>query len=551
MEAGRLCTKLVRHMNRPPPSTFVRPEHRRAWLQLQQLAKTAPLSLRTLLSDPVRGASLQFHAAGLTLDASHQRMNNTVVQALLALAQESQVMPQAHAMFQGEAINTTENRAVLHVALRGSEMADPPWGTAISHTVAEELQRYCGFAEQLRAGTCLGFSGEPITDVVNLGIGGSDLGPRMATEALARLDGERKVQPVRLHYVSNVDAWSLATTLAPLQAARTLFIVQSKTFTTQETLTLFASAQRWLSDGGCARADMHLHLAAVTAQPQLAQAHDVAAARCFRIWDWVGGRYSLWSAIGLPLVVAIGRQAYLHMLAGAHAMDQHFLHAAPADNMPLALALFGIWNHNFLGAATHHVAPYHSALGKLVAFLQQQDMESNGKRVHMDGSECLVATSPVLWGGLGNDGQHAYFQLLHQGNQLVPVDFIGARLNPSGLPLSDEHQRVVLLNMQAQAKALAWGRTPQETQAALLGEGLSLQEAERLTTHRSFPGNIPSNTLWMDSLTPHSLGALLALYEHKVFCQAAIWGINAYDQWGVELGKTMARAMENSTASSP
>ena len=530
-----------------PTIPFVRPEERSAWQQLQQLAAAPGLHLRELMAQPERAAFLQFQAAGLTLDATHQRVDNSVMQALHSLAEASAVMPQALAMFRGEAINRTEGRAVLHVALRGSGQADPPWGQAISREVADELNRYCDFAEQLRAGDCTGFGGEAITDVVNLGIGGSDLGPRMATEALARLN--KLTQPVRLHYVSNVDAWSLATTLAPLQASRTLFIVQSKTFTTQETLTLFASAQRWLQDAGCPPAEMHRHLAAVTAQPALAQAQAVAAERCFRIWDWVGGRYSLWSAIGLPLAAAIGRAAYLQLLQGAHAMDEHFLHAPAEQNMPLNLALLGIWNRNFLGAATHHVAPYHSALGKLVAFLQQQDMESNGKRVHIDGSVCTVATTPVLWGGLGNDGQHAYFQLLHQGSQLVPMDFIGTRSGDTGLALSGEHQRVVLLNMQAQARALALGRTPAETRAALLAEGLSESQADRLTPHRSFPGNIPSNTLWMDSLSPQHLGALLALYEHKVFCQAAIWGINAYDQWGVELGKTMARAMEQAQAS--
>ena len=524
---------------------FIRPEHLPAWHQLHELAQQGQAPLRELLEDKQRHAKLQFNAAGLSLDASHQRVDADVMQALHGLAQESGVMAHAQAMFRGEAINSTEQRAVLHVALRGSEQAEPPWGQEISTAVSTELNRYCSFAEQLRGGDCKGFGAERITDVVNLGIGGSDLGPRMATEALSHLDAVWTQPLVRLHYVSNVDAWSLATTLAPLQASRTLFVVQSKSFTTQETMTLFASARRWLLDAGCPQADLHLHLAAVTAKPALAQSQGISSERCFRVWDWVGGRYSVWSAIGLPLTVAIGREAYLQMLQGAHAMDKHFLQAPAADNMPLTLALLGVWNRNFLGASTHHVAPYHSALGKLVAFLQQQDMESNGKRVHTDGSDCKVATAPVLWGGLGNDGQHAYFQLIHQGSQTVPVDFIGVRHGHAGLPLAAEHQRVVLLHMQAQAKALALGRTPEETLAALLAEGLSLSEAKRLTPHRSFPGNIPSSTLWMDSLTPYNLGALIALYEHKVFCQAAIWGINAFDQWGVELGKAMALEIES------
>lgn len=523
---------------------FIRPEHRHAWQLLQTLVDGPLPHLRDLLPDTQRHALLQFHAAGLTLDASHQRVNMTVMQALRALAEASGVMAQARAMFRGDAINSTENRAVLHVALRGSDQADPPWGTEISLAVSAELNRYCSFAEQLRAGECSGFSGERITDVVNMGIGGSDLGPRMATEALSQLDNALIAPAVRLHFVSNVDAWSLATTLAPLHAALTLFVVQSKTFTTQETMTLYASARRWLLDGGCPPDALHMHLAAVTSRSALAHAQGINASRCFSLWDWVGGRYSLWSAIGLPLVVAIGRDAYLQMLQGAHAMDRHFIQAPGEHNMPLNLALLGIWNRNFLGTSTQHIAPYHSALGKLVAFLQQQDMESNGKRVHIDGSACTVATTPVMWGGLGNDGQHAYFQLIHQGSQMVPIDFIGVRQGHAGLPLSAKHQRVVQLNMQAQAQALAQGRTGSETLQVLEASGLAIDEAQRLAPHRSFPGNIPSSTLWMDSLTPHNLGALIALYEHKVFCQAAIWGINAFDQWGVELGKSMALAIE-------
>ena len=524
---------------------FIRPEHRRSWQALQTLSQNAPLHLRELLPDRQRHASLQINAAGLSLDASHQRVNAEVMTALLQLAEESGVMPQAQAMFRGEKINHTEDRAVLHVALRGSTQPNPPWGEAISSAVAAEQARYCSFAEQLRAGDCKGFQGEAITDVINLGIGGSDLGPRMATEALARTGSASTTQPVQVHYVSNVDAWSLATTLASVQAGRTLFVVQSKSFSTQETMLLMASALRWLQDNGCPETELHLHLAAVTAKPALAVAKGISADRCFHLWDWVGGRYSLWSAIGLPLVLAIGRDAYLQMLAGAQAMDGHFLNTPAAQNMPLWMALLGIWNRNFSGATTHHVAPYHSALGKLVAFLQQQDMESNGKRVHIDNSPCSVATAPVLWGGLGNDGQHAYFQLIHQGTQQVPIDFIGVQQAHTGLPYAEEHQRVVLLNMQAQAQALAVGRTEEETRQLLLAEGLSQEQATRLAPHRSYAGNSPSSTVWMDHLTPHSLGALIALYEHKVFCQAAIWGINAFDQWGVELGKTMALAIEN------
>ena len=431
------------------------------------------------------------------------------------------------------------------MALRGSGTSSPPWGAAISADVQRELTRFTDFAELVRAGGVRGFTGETITDVVNLGIGGSDLGPRMASEALSQLSTPLQAPPVRVHHVSNVDPWSLATTLAPLQASRTLFIVQSKTFTTQETLTLASSAKRWLQDAGCSAAQLPQQLVAVTAKPALAQAAGYLPAHCFVFWDWVGGRYSVWSAIGLPLAIAIGRDAFLQMLAGGQAMDQHFLHSPADRNLPLLMALWGIWNRNFLGASTHHVAPYAAALGRLVPFLQQMDMESNGKRVHLDGSVASIGTAPVLWGGLGIDGQHAYFQLLHQGQHLVPMDFIGVRQGHAGLPLAAEHQRVVLLNLQAQTQALALGRSVADTVRMLRTSGLSEEEAQALAPHRSFAGNVPSTVLWLDQLTPHSLGALIALYEHKVFCQAAIWGIQAFDQWGVELGKTMAKAMES------
>lgn len=524
-------------------TSFIRPESRPAWQALQSLAQATAPHLRDLLQDRARNDSLQFEAAGIQADASRQRVTAPVMSALLKLAHDSQVLPQAQAMFKGDAINTTEHRPVLHMALRGGS-APAPWGASISAEVQHELGRFTDFAERLRHGEMRGFSGEVLTDVVNLGIGGSDLGPRMATQALSPAASHGPASPVRVHYVSNVDPWCLATTLAPLDPARTLFIVQSKTFTTQETLTLAASAKRWLKDAGCSDARLPHQLAAVTAKPSLAHADGFLPAHCFVFWDWVGGRYSVWSAIGLPLVMAIGREAFLQMLAGGQAMDQHFMDTPAPRNLPLLMALWGIWNRNFLGATTHHVAPYAAPLAHFVPFLQQMDMESNGKRVHVDGSFASVGTSPVLWGGLGIDGQHAYFQLLHQGQHLVPIDFIGVRQAHAGLPMAAEHQRVVLLNLQAQTQALAWGRDVTETAQMLRDSGLNDAQAQALAPHRSFAGNVPSTVLWLDQLTPHSLGALIALYEHKVFCQAALWGIHAYDQWGVELGKTMAKAME-------
>jgi glucose-6-phosphate isomerase len=483
---------------------------------------------------------MHLQACGIHMDFSHQRVNEPVMQALQALAKDRHVDDQLRAMFNAEAINTTEQRSVLHVALRGSHLSNPPWGQAVSDQVKTQLDKVCNFAEKMRSGACAGYSELPITDVVNIGIGGSDLGPRMATMALQTSPNPT----VRVHFVSNVDAWSLQQTLHKLNPATTAFVVQSKSFTTQETMTLAASARRWLTDSGCPAALLHRHLIAVTAKPSLALAQGFEADHVFEFWDWVGGRYSIWSAIGLPLAIAIGAKAYRDMLQGACDMDAHVQSATPESNMPLLMALLGIWNRNFLGAESLHIAPYASCLGMLVPYLQQMDMESNGKSTHIDGSAVQVGTSPVLWGGLGIDGQHAYFQMIHQGTHLVATEFIGVKTENSNLPFAAEHHRVVLLNMKAQAQALAIGRTLQETENLLLKQGLTPQEAKQLAPHRSYAGNRPSTTLWLEDITPHSLGALMAMYEHKVFYQAAIWGIHAYDQWGVELGKTMAQQME-------
>jgi len=511
-----------------------------AWLSLQSLAQPNFPSLRELLTDLPRNESMQLDACGIHMDYSHQRVNAEVLQALQGLAVERQVEAQLHAMFHGEHINATEKRSVLHVALRGSHLSNPPWGEAISEQVKKQLDKMCFFAEKMRSEACTGFSDLAITDVVNIGIGGSDIGPRMASYALQTPVSSA----VHVHFVSNVDAWSLQQTLHKLNPATTAFVVQSKTFTTQETLTITASAKRWLSDGGCPAALMHSHLMAVTARPDLALSQGFEAAHVFELWDWVGGRYSIWSAIGLPLAIAVGATAYRDMLQGAADMDAHVQTASPERNLPLLMALIGIWNRNFLGADSLHIAPYASCLGMLVPYLQQLDMESNGKSTHIDGSAVQVGTSPVLWGGLGIDGQHAYFQMIHQGTHLVATDFIGVRNETSPLPLAAEHHRVVLLNMKAQAQALALGRSVEETQAMLVKDGMSEDEVAQLAPHRSYAGNRPSTSLWMDAVTPQNLGALMALYEHKVFYQAAVWGIHAFDQWGVELGKTIAKHLE-------
>ncbi|MEN9383887.1 MAG: hypothetical protein RL323_1030 [Pseudomonadota bacterium] len=527
-------------MTTPP---FVAPQQRPAWQALQDLAQQPLPHLRDLLAtaDAQRTQRLQFEAASLRLDAQRQQVTTAVLDALLKLADEAGVLNQAAAQRQGAHINATEDRAVLHVALRGAGMANPPWGQALSDGVNAELDKFLNAVERLRDGSWKGCTGERITNVVNIGIGGSDLGPRMAVQAL-----DHCAHPdIKVHFVSNPDAWALHATLRSLKPQQTVFVVQSKTFTTQETLTLAASAQRWLTDGGIVGDQQKPHLIAVTASPQVSEKLGYAPENTFGFWDWVGGRYSVWSAIGLPVAVAIGAERFRAFLAGAHAMDQHFWTAPAERNMPLMMALLGVWNRNFLQCPTQLISPYASRLVYLAPFLQQMDMESNGKSTHVDGSPAQVGTGPIVWGGLGIDGQHAYFQLLHQGQHRVPVDFIGMQTEDSPLPLAAEHHRVVLLNLNAQAQALAEGRDEAATATELAAGGLSPERVQELVTHRSFRGNVPNSTLWLPELSPYTLGALIALYEHKVFCQAALWGIHAFDQWGVELGKTMAKRMEN------
>jgi glucose-6-phosphate isomerase len=521
-------------------SSNASPTALRAWQALTQLAAAPQPHLRdTLKSDAGRSARMTTSAAGLTLDASRQRLSPEIQTALLALAEQAGVADQRDAMFRGDAINSTENRPVLHVALRGQQ---GPWGKAISADVVRELDRMCSFADGVRSGAITGHSDKPFTDIVNIGIGGSDLGPRMAADAMAHLTSTGP----RVHYVSNPDAWALYSVLHPLDAARTLVVVSSKTFTTQETLTNATSCQRWLTDNGVPVERVSRHLVAITASPAQSAHLGYAAENTFLFWDWVGGRYSVWSALGLPLAIGISGAGFREFLAGARAMDGHFCTAPLASNLPVLMALSGIWNRNFLNCPTHLIVPYASRLVRFTPFVQQMDMESNGKRTHKDGTPVSVDTGPIVWGGLGIDGQHAYFQLLHQGKHTVPVDFIGVETEDTPLPMAQIHHSVVNLNLRAQAQAMAEGRNLEATRALLLKDGkVSAEELDAMAAQRSFEGNIPSNLLWLDKLDPSRLGALIALYEHKVFTQAAIWGINAYDQWGVELGKTMAKSMEN------
>lgn len=528
-------------MNSTSPTTLP------AWQQLAQFAALPQPHLRERLAQPGRDA-LQAAAdgTGIRVDFTRQAFDGAIWSALLQLAREAGVEAQRDAMFAGEVINTSEQRAVLHVALRGTPGATgdaAPWGAAIQQLVQNELDRVCAFAERVRAGDVKSSTGAAFTDVVNIGIGGSDLGPRMAADALAPLCSDGKTG-LRVHFVSNPDAWALHSTLRGLDPKTTMVIVASKTFTTQETMTNAASARRWLEDGGITGTAQSAHLVAITAAPQKSGAAGYPAEHTFTFWDWVGGRYSVWSALGMPLALAIGAKAFREFLAGGQAMDAHFRSAPLEQNLPVILALSGIWNRNFLNCPTQLLSCYPSRLVRFAPFVQQMDMESNGKRTRKDGQPCDTGTGPILWGGLGIDGQHAYFQLLHQGTHRVPVEFVGVETEDTALPLAAEHHRVVNLNLRAQSQALAVGRSPADTLQALMAEGQSAEQAEPFVSQRSFAGDVPNSVLWIDQLTPHRLGALIALYEHKVFVQAAVWGINAYDQWGVELGKTMAKSME-------
>lgn len=452
-------------------------------------------------ADPARFETFSETAPYVFADLSKNLVDADTQSLLLQLADECGVAAQRDAMFAGEAINTTERRAVKHWLLRAPPAASQDPDAA---EVQRTLDAMLAYAEQVRADAA-------ITDVVNIGIGGSDLGPQMAVAAL-----EAYVAPgKRFHFVSNIDGHELAAVLRRVRPESTLFLVASKTFTTLETMTNARSARRWFdAEGG---RDTARHFAALTTNVEAARAFGITTT--FGFWDWVGGRYSLWSAIGLPLAIAIGATEFRHFLDGAHKMDGHFRTAPPERNLPLRLGLLDVWYRNFHGFASRSIAPYHSALRRLPAYLQQLEMESNGKRVDAAGKALPVATSPVLWGEPGTNGQHAYFQMLHQGTDRVPVEFIAVRRPAHALP---QHQDLLLANVLAQGQALLQGRADPGG-------------------HRDFPGNRPSTTFLLEELTPASLGAFLAMYEHRVFTSGAVWGIDSFDQWGVELGKVLAQ----------
>ena len=488
-------------------------------------------------TDAKRAEKYSLDAAGLFLDYSKNRIDDAALAKLTELAHGAGVEARRDAMFAGGHINVTENRSVLHTALRdqgGSAlMVD---GHEILKPIRDVRAKVGAFAERVRGGEWLGYTGENITDVVNIGIGGSDLGPRMVCEALRAFAHPR----LRMHFVANIDGAALTDVFAQVDPKRTLFIIASKTFTTIETLTNARTARAWFLSSGAGEADVAKHFVALSTNTEAVKAFGINPDNMFPFWDWVGGRYSLWSSIGLSIVISIGAKKFDEMLAGAYAMDTHFRTAPLERNMPVILALLGIWYRNIFDAASMAVLPYSEHLQRLPAYLQQLDMESNGKSVTLEGNAVTQSTGPIIWGEPGTNGQHAFFQLLHQGTQLVPIDFI--------LPLKPthalrEHHDLLLANCLAQSSALMEGKTAAQVRQEMLVAGASEADAARLASHRTFAGNRPSNTIVLPQLDPASLGALIALYEHKVFVQGVIWNVNSFDQWGVELGKVVATSI--------
>ena len=510
--------------------------HTPAWRALEtHWQEMRQVHLRDLFDrHPQRAAQMTLGAAGLHVDYSKNILTQVTLERLFDLAEAVDLKGWVRRMFSGDHINNTEGRSVLHIALRNRGNR-PVFvdGEDVMPQVNAVLAQVEAFTRQVRSGEWRGYTGERITDTVNIGIGGSNLGPLMVCEALKPYQSPA----LRVHFVSNVDGTHLAETIRHLDPATTLFVVASKTFTTQETMTNAHSARDWLIDALGDEAAVSDHFVAVSTNAERVAAFGIDTNHMFGFWDWVGGRYSLWSAIGLPIALAIGYEGFCELLAGAHEMDEHFREAETSENLPAILGLIGVWYANFAGARTHVVLPYDQYLRYLPAYLQQGDMESNGKQVTRNGVPVEYSTGPVVWGEPGTDGQHAFYQLIHQGTQMIPADFIAPVHSHN--PVGDHHAKL-MANFFAQTEALMRGRTAEEAKAEMLAEGMDPQRAAELAPHRTFPGNRPTNSILVDRITPRTLGALIAMYEHRIFTQGVVWGVNSYDQWGVELGKQLA-----------
>lgn len=508
-----------------------------AWKKLQtHYQNIATIHMRDMFAaDTQRFETFSLQLDDILFDYSKHRISATTMELLVELARKIGLQNKIKSMFSGEPINTTEQRSVLHIALRNRSntpiLVD---GQDVMPQVNAVLDKMAKFCQQVRDGVWLGATGQPITDIVNIGIGGSDLGPLMVTEALKPYGHER----LNVHFVSNVDATHLLETLRHLQPETTLFLVASKTFTTQETMSNAHSARDWLLQQLKDEKAVARHFVAISTNRQKVSEFGINPDNMFEFWDWVGGRYSLWSAIGLSIALYIGMDHFEDLLSGAHRVDEHFRDTPFERNIPVIMGLLGVWYNNFFGADSHAILPYDQYMHRFPAYFQQGDMESNGKRVTLSGQSVTYSTGPIIWGEPGTNGQHAFYQLLHQGTKLVPVDFLAAieSQNPLG-----NHQQILLSNFFAQPEALMRGKTPAEARAELEAEGLIQSRLEQLLPHKVFPGNRPSSSFLFNRLTPKTLGSLIALYEHKIFTQGAIWDINSFDQWGVELGKQLAK----------
>jgi len=509
------------------------------WKNLQRHQESiASMHMRDLFAaDPRRFQKFSIRWNDFLLDYSKNRITEETMSLLYALARQADVEGWREKMFGGEKINFTENRAVLHIALRsGSNSPVMVDGKNIIPDVRAVLAHMKAFTDSVQSGEWRGYTGKAITDVVNIGIGGSDLGPVMATEAL-----KPYAKPgLNVHFVSNVDGTHVVEVMKRVKPDTTLWIIASKTFTTQETLTNAESARRWFLDAAKDPAAVAKHFVAISTNLKEVAKFGIDTRNMFEFWDWVGGRYSLWSAIGLSIAVSIGFENFEELLAGAYAMDEHFRASPLEKNMPVILGLLGIWYNNFFGAQTHAILPYDQYLHRFPAYLQQGDMESNGKAVNRNGAPVDYSTGPVIWGEPGTNGQHAFYQLIHQGTKLIPADFLASigTHNPLG-----EHHPILLSNFFAQTEALMRGKTTEEAGVELKAAGINEGALERLLPHKVFEGNRPTNSILFQKLTPYTLGSLIALYEHKIFVQGIIWEINSFDQWGVELGKQLAKAI--------
>ncbi|WP_457969367.1 glucose-6-phosphate isomerase [Pseudomonas sp. R4-84] len=512
-----------------------------AWQALNDHRKAMQdFSMREAFNaDPQRFNQFTLSSCGLFLDYSKNLINAQTRDLLVGLADEVDLQGAIKALFEGEIVNASENRPALHTALRrpvGDKLLVN--GVNVMPDVHKVLNQITDLVGRIHDGLWRGYTEKPITDVVNIGIGGSFLGPQLVSEALLSYTHKG----VRCHYLANIDGSEFHELTMKLRAETTLFIVSSKSFNTLETLKNAQAARAWYLAQGGSEAELYRHFIAVSSNNAAAVAFGIREENIFPMWDWVGGRYSLWSAIGLPIALAIGMSNFKELLSGAYSMDQHFQSAPFEQNMPVLLALLGVWYGNFWGAQSHAILPYDHYLRNITKHLQQLDMESNGKSVRQDGTPVSTDTGPVIWGGVGANGQHAYHQLLHQGTQFIPADFIVPIVSFN--PVSDHHQWLYA-NCLSQSQALMLGKTRAEAEAELREKGVSEADVQKLAAHKVIPGNRPSNTLVVERISPRRLGALVALYEHKVFVQSVVWGINAFDQWGVELGKELGKGVYN------